>query len=104
MVEKQRSRGGSRFSLHPLAAAKLEAIPPLGYKPPPPLIGEKTIQAPIVLLRAKNYALGYKALSVKDWNSYVSFGIQQFVSPSSYLEYRNTETPDEKNLRIARYY
>ena len=56
------------------------------------------------MLRAKNYALAYKALSVKDWNSYVSFGIQQFVSPSSYLEYRNTETPDEKNLRIARYY
>ena len=104
MVEKQRSRGGSRFSLNPRAAAKLEALPPLGYKPPPPLIGEKSIPDPILLLRAKNYSLAYKALSVKEWNSYVSFGIQAFDSPSKYLETRDTETTDEKNFCIARYY
>ena len=104
MVEKQRSCVGSKYSLHPRAAAKLEAIPPLGYKPPPPLIDEESIPDLILLHRAKNYALAYKALSVKEWNSYVSFGIQKFDSPVKYLETRDTETAEEKNLRIARYY
>ena len=53
MVEKQRPRSGSRFSLNPLTAAVLDAIPPLGYKRPPPLIGHETVTNSHRLLRAK---------------------------------------------------
>ncbi len=41
MVEKQRPRSGSKYSLKPQIAAALSALPPLGYKAPPSLIGEK---------------------------------------------------------------
>ena len=35
---------------------------------------------------------------------YVSFGIQQFVSPHDYIAHRAQETVEERNLRLARYY
>ena len=104
MAEKHRPRSGSRFSLNPLTAAVLDATPPLGYKRPPTLIGSQSVSTAQRLLRAKNYASAYKSISIKDWNSYVAFGIQQFDSPATYLTQCASETPDEKNLRVARYY
>ena len=104
MVEKQRPRSGSRFSLNPLTAAVLDAIPPLGYKRPPPLIDSKTVTHAHRLLRAKNYAQAYKTITIPDWNAYIAFGIQQFDSPAKYFAQCDAETPDEKNLRLARYY
>ncbi len=76
MVEKQRPRSGSRFSLHPLTAATLDAIPPMGYKRPPTLIGLSTVTNAQRLLRAKHYAAAYKSTTTKDWNDYIAFGIQ----------------------------
>ena len=38
------------------------------------------------------------------WNMYVSFGIQQFLSPHEYLAHRAQETTDGRHLRLARYY
>ncbi|KAI2509010.1 hypothetical protein MHU86_5386 [Fragilaria crotonensis] len=104
MVEKQRPRSGSKFSLKPQIAAALSALPPLGYKAPPPLIGGKTTSSDTLALRARNYTKAYKTLSVKDWNSYVVFGIQQFASPSKYLATRDSESTLEYNLRLGRYY
>ena len=104
MVEKQRPRSGSKFSLKPQIAAVISALPPLGYKAPPPLIGHKTMSSDISALRARNYTKAYKTLSVKDWNSYVVFGIQQFASPSKYLMIRDSESEQERNLRLGRYY
>ncbi len=98
MVEKQRPRGGSRFSLNPLISATLDAIPPVGYKPPPPLIGLKTASIAHCLLRAKNYALAYKSTTIKDWNIYIAFGIQQFQSPAKYFAQCDAETSDEKTF------
>jgi hypothetical protein len=99
MVEKQRPRSGSRFSL------ALSAIPPLGNKAPPPLIGGKTkSSSEVLMLRARNYAKAYKTLSVKEWNSYVVFGIQQFSNPSKYLAIRDSESAEATNLRLGRYY
>ena len=56
------------------------------------------------MLRARNYAKAYKTLSVKEWNSYVVFGIQQFSNPSKYLAIRDSESAEETNLRLGRYY
>ena len=66
MVEKQRPRSGSRFSLNPLTAAVLDAIAPLGYKHPPPLIGHNNFTNAHRLLRSKNYAHAYKTTTIKD--------------------------------------
>ncbi|KAI2493432.1 hypothetical protein MHU86_21131 [Fragilaria crotonensis] len=104
MVEKQRPRSGSKFSLKPQIAAALSALPPLGYKAPPSLIGGKHTSHDVLALRARNYAKAYKTLSVKDWNSYVVFGIQQFASPSKYLAIRDSESKHACHLRIGRYY
>jgi hypothetical protein len=104
MVEMQRPRSGSRFSLNPLTAAVLEATPPLGYKRPPTLIGSNSTSNSHRLLRAKNYASAYKSISIKDWNAYIAFGIQQFDSPTKYFAQCDVETLDEKYLRLARYY
>jgi hypothetical protein len=104
MVEKQRPRSGSKYSLKPQIAAALSALPPLGYKAPPSLIGEKTTSPDVLALRARNYTKAYKTLSVKDWNSYVVFGIHQFASPSKYLATRDSESQQECNLRLGRYY
>ena len=103
MVEKQRQRSGSRFSLKPQIAAALSALTPLGYKAPPSLIVAKTISAEVLAIRARNYTKAYKTLSVKDWNSYVVFGIQQFASPSTYLAIPDSESKQECNLRLGRY-
>ena len=104
MVEKQRPRSGSKYSLKPQIAAVLSSLPPLGYKVPPTLIGAKTISSDALALRARNYTKAYKTLSIKDWNSYVVFGIQQFASPSKYLTTRDSESTNERNLRLGRYY
>jgi hypothetical protein len=104
MVEKQRPRSGSKFSLKPQIAAAISAIPPLGYKAPPPLIGVKTFSSDVLALRARNYAKAYKTLSIKDWNSYAAFGLQQFASPSKYLNTRDSESERERCLRLGRYY
>jgi hypothetical protein len=91
-------------SLKPQIAAVLSSLPPLGYKVPPPLIGAKPISSDALALRARNYTKAYKTLSIKDWNSYVVFGIQQFASPSKYLTTRDSESTNERNLRLGRYY
>ena len=81
------------------------ANPPLGFKHPPTLIDEKTIDPFVIALRAKNYAAAYADPSMlQKWNMYVSFGIQQFVSPHDYIPHRAQETVEERNLRLARYY
>ncbi len=85
MVENQRPRSGSRYSLNPLTAAVLDAIPPLGYKRPPPLIGSNTVTHAHRLLRAKKYAQAYKSITIPEWNAYITFGIQQFDSPAKYF-------------------
>jgi hypothetical protein len=85
MVEKQRPCSGSRFSLNPLTAAVLDTIPPLGHKPPPPLIGHETVTNAHRLLRAKNYASAHKHTSITDWTAYIAFGIQQFDRPEKYF-------------------
>jgi hypothetical protein len=46
----------------------------------------------------------YKIITIPDWNAYIAFGIQQFNSPAKYFAQCNAETPDEKNLCLARYY
>ncbi len=103
MVEKQRPCSGSRFSLNPLTAAVLDAIPPLvGYKRPPNLIGSSTVTHAHRLFRAKNYA--HKTITTPEWNAYIAFGIQQFDSLAKDFAQCDAETPDEKNLRLARYY
>jgi hypothetical protein len=68
------------------------------------LIGLDTVTNAHRLLRAKNYANAYKHTSIKEWNEYIVFGIQQFESPAKYFAQCDAETPDEKNLRLARYY
>ena len=79
--------------------------PPLGFKRPPTLIDEKTIDPSFIALRAKNYAAAYAdPLMRQKWTMYVSFGIQQFVSPHDYIAHRAQETVEERNLRLARYY
>jgi hypothetical protein len=103
MVEKQRPRSGSKFTLKPQIAADLSVLPLLGYKAPPPLIGVKTMKSDVSMLRARNYAKAYKTLSVKDWNSLVVFGIQQFSNPLKYLTTRDSESEKERILRLGRY-
>ena len=104
MVDPKRLSGGRRFSLKPEIAKALPAVPPLGYKSPPSLIGHKTINPSILALRVRNYNQAYKDLTVRDWNNYVALGIQQFSDPKEYLIQRNKETSTETNLRLARYY
>ena len=86
-------------------AAVPHATPPLGFKHPPTLIDEKTIDPSVIALRAKNYAAAYADPQMRQkWNMYVSFGIQQFVCPHEYVAHRAQETVAERNLRLARYY
>ena len=103
MAEKHHPRSGLRFSLNPLTAAVLGATPPLGYKRPPTLIGSQSVSSAQRSLRAKSYASAYKS-TIKNCIFYVAFGIQQFDSPAKYLTHCASETPDEKNLHVARYY
>ncbi|KAI2496154.1 hypothetical protein MHU86_18340 [Fragilaria crotonensis] len=104
MVDPKRSSRGTKGSLHPQTAAALSALPPLGYKAPPTLIGFKTIDPSVIALRIKNYNRAYKNLSVNSWNTYVSFGIQDFVSPDEYYSHKAHESVEAENLRLARYY
>jgi hypothetical protein len=104
MVDPKRSSRGAKVPLNPQTAAALVVLPPLGYKAPPTLIGFKTIDSSVIALRIKNYNRAYKNLSVNSWNKYVSFGIQDFVSPDEYYMHKARESPDEENLRLARYY
>ena len=104
MVDPKRSNRGTKCSLHPLTAAALSALPPLGYKAPPTLIGFKAIDSSVIALRIKNYNRAYQNLSVHSWNNYVSFGIQDFVNPDEYCNHKAQESIDEGNLRLARYY
>ncbi len=98
MVDPKRSSRGVKGSLHPLTAAALSALPPLGYKAPPTLIGFKTSDPSVIALRIKHYNAAYKTLSVNSWNTYVSFGIQDFVGPDEYYSHTAKESTDERNL------
>jgi hypothetical protein len=105
MVGSKRSSKGSKFSMKTTPVAVPSGDPPLGFKHPPTLIGEKTIDPTVIALRAKNYALAYaNPQNRQKWNMYVSFGIQQFVSLDDYVSCRAQETVDERSLRLARYY
>ena len=105
MVGSKRSSKGSKFSMKTTPANVSSGGPPLGFKKPPILIGEKTIDRSVIALRAKKYATAYADPSMRQkWNMYVSFGIQQFLSPQEYLAHRAQETTDGRNLRLARYY
>jgi hypothetical protein len=105
MVGSKRSSKGSKFSMKTTPVAVPSGDPPLGFKHPPTLIGEKTIDPSVIALRAKNYAVAYADPSIRQkWNMYVSFGIQQFVSMDDYVSHRAQETVAERNLRLARYY
>ena len=104
MVDPKRVSGGRRFSMKPEIARALPAVPPLGYKSPPSLIGYKTINPSILTLRVQNYNQAYKDFTARDWNNYAALGIQQFSDPKEYLIQRNKETSTETNLHLARYY
>jgi hypothetical protein len=39
---------------------------------------------------------------MKDWNECIAFGIQKFESPAKYFAQCDAETPDEKNLCLAK--
>ncbi|KAI2513931.1 hypothetical protein MHU86_315 [Fragilaria crotonensis] len=104
MVDPKRSSRSVKGSLHPLTAAALSALPPLGYKAPPTLIGFKTIDSSVIALRIKHYNRAYKTLSANSWNTYVSFGIQDFVGPDEYYSHMENESTDDGHLRLARYY
>jgi hypothetical protein len=103
MVGLKRSSKGSKFSMKTTTATVPSANPPLGFKHPPTLIDEKTTDHSVIALRAKNYAAAYAdPLMLQKWNMYVSFGIQQFVSPHDYIAHRAQETVVERHLRLAR--
>jgi hypothetical protein len=105
MVGLKRPSKGSKFSMKTTPAAVPHATPPLGFKHPPTLIDEKSIDPSVIALRAKNYAAAYAdPLMRQKWNMYVSFGIQQFVCPHEYVAQRAQETVAERHLRLARYY
>ena len=104
MVDPKRLSGGRRFSLKPEIARAISAVPPLGYKSPPSLIGYKIVNPSILALRVRNYNQAYKEITIRDWNNYVALGIQQFSDPKEYLIQRSNETSTETNLRLARYY
>ena len=104
MVGSKLSKRGTSGSLNPKTAAALSALPPLGYKAPPTLIDFKTIDPSVIAQRIKNYNTAYKKLSVTSWNTYVSFGIQDFVGPDDYFMHCANETTDASHLRLARYY
>jgi hypothetical protein len=104
MVGSSRSSNGPRFSGKSRAVAALGSVPPAGYKTPPTLIDWKTIKPSILALRARNYAVAYKICTLKQWNTYVSFGIQEFESPREYFTQCEQDWEDEKHLRLARYY
>ena len=104
MVGLKRNSNGPRSSGKSRAVAALGSVPPAGYKTPPTLIGWKTIKPSILALRAKNYAAAYKICTLQQWNTYVSFGIQEFESLHAYFTQCEQDSEDEKNLRLARYY
>jgi hypothetical protein len=104
MVDSQRPSRGKKGSLNPQTATALAVLPPLGYKPPPTLIGFKTIEPSVIALRVKNYNRAYKTLSINNWNTYVPFGIQDFVGPDEYLSHKAQESAEAGHLRVARYY
>ena len=57
--------------------------------------------------RVKNYKQAYdkkSSCTISDWNQYVSFGIQDFESPTDYKQHIETETADAARLRLARYF
>ena len=104
MVDLKRSSRGGKGFLNPQTKAALDSVPPVGYKSPQTLIGFKTIDPALIALRVKNYNRAYKTLSASVWNSYVAFGIQDFVGPDEYQMTIANESNDAKNLRVARYY
>ena len=106
MVGSKRSSKGSKFSMKTTAVSVPYGDPLLGFKSPPTLIDQKTIDpSVIVALRAKNYAAAYAdPLMRQKWNMYVSFGIKQFLSLNDYVSHRAQETADGCNLRLVRYY
>jgi hypothetical protein len=104
MVDSKRSSRGSWFSLKPRVAAALAGNPPLGYQSPPTLIGWKTITPSVLALRAKNYAAAYKICTMQQWNTYITFGIQDFISAHDYFTQWEADSPDERKLRVARCY
>ena len=105
MVGSKRSSKGSKFSMKTTAVSVPSGDPPLGFKIPPTLFDEKTIDPSVIALRAKNYAAAYyDPLMRQKWNMYVSFGIQQFLSLNDYVLHQAQETADGRNLRLARYY
>jgi hypothetical protein len=104
MVDPKRLSGGRRFSLKPEIARAISAVPPLGCKSPPSLIGYRTVNPSILALRVRNYNQAYKDIAIRDWNNYVALGIQQFSDPKEYLTQCYNETSTETNLRLARYY
>ena len=104
MVGSKHPQRGTKISLNPKTAAALSALPPLGYKVPPTLIDFKTVDTSVISRRIKNYNRAYKTLSVTSWNTYVSFGIQDFEGPDDYYIHCANESSDARHLRLARYY
>ena len=104
MVGLKRSKRGSKFSLKAPIAAAIAGLPPRGYTTPPTLIDCKTVDPSILALRAKHYAASYKICTPKQWNTYVAFGIQDFVCPHDYFVQQQKDTEEERQLRLARYY
>ena len=107
MVDLKRIGRGSRVPSKPETEAALKVIPPLGWQPPPTLFGHKTIPTAVIERRVKNYKQAFDKKStctIHEWNQYVSFGIQDFESPTAYKQHIDMESADAARLRLARYY
>ena len=105
MVGLKRTKRGSMFSLKAPIAAAIAGLPSRGYTTPPTLSDDcKTIDPSVLALRAKHNATLYKICTPKQWNTYVAFGIQEFVCPHDYYVQYQKDTEEEHHLCLARYF
>jgi hypothetical protein len=104
MVDRPRFPTRSKYALKPAISSALSSNPPEGFLVPPVLIDRETIGKTDLKLREQQYIRSYTKLTSRDWNDYVQLGIQQFASPNLYQIHIAKESPDEKSLRLARYF
>ena len=104
MVDRPRFPIRSKYALKPAISSALSTNPPEGFLAPPALIDRETIGKTDLKLREQQYVRSYTKLTSRDWNDYVQLGIQQFASPNLYQIHVAKESPDDKSLRLARYF
>ena len=103
MVDPKRSGSSKKLQVKSHSAAAKANLLHLGWKPPPTVIGQKTISPEVIALRNNaNDKHAYKHCNVREWNNYVTFGFQDFVSPISFQQHLATESVDDGYIRTAR--